>query len=205
MDTSGKFRNNVVYLWRRIMSQSMIKGGQQMTPSLEAMSRVEEIEAHAEALLEECGDVDFPVDPILIARQLEIDVRVATFTDESISGAITNRGDSTTIYINREESPTRIRFTVAHEIGHYMLHLKDSTGSLIDRDVNLFRSSQGSGTSELARQEYEANRFAAALLMPRYAVFEEWHRLGQSSVSLARRFAVSPRAMRNRLRELGIG
>lgn len=84
----------------------------------------------------------------------------------SFDGAIIKTNDySFVIRISAFQSETRKRFTVAHEIGHLFLHM----GYMIDSskweeqkmDVALYFRN---GNSEL---EYEANEFAAALLMPR--------------------------------------
>lgn len=66
-----------------------------------------------------------------------------------------------TIFANANEPARRVRFTVAHEIGHFLLHKDIATqyGRIVDD--SLYRSEQISDF-----KESEANRFAADLLMP---------------------------------------
>jgi Zn-dependent peptidase ImmA (M78 family) len=100
------------------------------------------------------------------------------------------------ISINRHDSPRRQRFTVAHELAHYLLH-RDQIGSGIKDDV-LYRS----GLSD--SREAEANRLAAQILMPIVQVGEKLKAYGgiatEAVVSnLAADFGVSEAAMRIRL------
>lgn len=68
----------------------------------------------------------------------------------------------TVIGVNSLHHPNRQRFTIAHELGHLLLH-KDEVH--IDRS---FRVNRRDEVSSLAvdPDEIEANRFAAELLMP---------------------------------------
>lgn len=100
------------------------------------------------------------------------------------------------IKVNRHEVKHRQRFTIAHEIGHFMLH-RDRIGSGI-RDTILYRSKLSNV------MEAEANRFAAELLMPFDQVrgkFNELelHRDRDSAKELAQVFGVSSDAMEIRL------
>ena len=101
-----------------------------------------------------------------------------------------------TIKVNRHDSHARQRFTVAHELAHYLLH-RDQIGRGIVDDV-LYRSTLTD------RREAEANRLAADLLMPD-TLIETWldraSALGVSDIPLylADRFEVSETAMRIRL------
>jgi len=95
---------------------------------------------------------------------------------------------------------TRQRFTVAHEIGHYVLHqhLEDEIFYRLQADTF------GDGLQEENKlREAEANAFAASLLMPSFLVFDYWA-LTKDERRMARSFAVSPIAMHWRLVNLGI-
>lgn len=65
---------------------------------------------------------------------------------------------------NKPES--RVLFSIAHELGHLILHLLDSDGT-IKECTTLHRSAQST------LEELEANEFAAALLMPADAFIAE--------------------------------
>jgi Zn-dependent peptidase ImmA (M78 family) len=70
-------------------------------------------------------------------------------------------------FINKNQSQVRQRFSIAHELGHLLLHA--SSGSQLEASIHLDKhtfyrnplSSKG-----IDEQEKEANRFAAELLMP---------------------------------------
>jgi len=136
-----------------------------------------------------------PVDVIGIAQDLKINVYKAE-GGENLSGKIvkdTDRGGESgyAIFVNSRDNITRQRFTIAHEIAHYLLH-KSEIGDGIVEDA-LYRS----GLSNY--QEVEANKLAADILMP-------WHLInlvmdGQINTisKLAKIFQVSDSAMSIRL------
>lgn len=100
------------------------------------------------------------------------------------------------IWVRRDEPPLRRRFTVAHEIGHHLLHSDGAKVLCRPSDV------EAAATGERVR-EREANRFAAELLMPEPLVRELAERDGPDPIALAQRFAVSDVAMGFRLVNLG--
>jgi hypothetical protein len=94
----------------------------------------------------------------------------------------------------RNEYPLRrYRFTIAHELGHWICHaLEGSTpAATFCRAIDI---------SHVAERtiEREANVFAAELLMPGPAVHEAWDEVGDLE-QIATRFDVSPAAMHWRL------
>lgn len=114
------------------------------------------------------------------------------------------------IWIDRTEalrSPGRRRFTIAHEIGHFRMHLPIE-GVFPDRPQDIVElSSYGedpAADSDHLRREREANIFASALLMPEPLVAEHAKASGFNLPALAERFEVSVPAMRLRLRLLGV-
>lgn len=100
------------------------------------------------------------------------------------------------IWVRRDEPAPRRRFTVAHEIGHHLLHSDGAAVLCRPADVE---TAQG---NERAR-EREANRFAAELLMPEAMVRSAADRDGPDPIVLAPRFGVSDVAMGFRLVTLG--
>ncbi|MBQ7607620.1 MAG: ImmA/IrrE family metallo-endopeptidase [Desulfovibrionaceae bacterium] len=94
--------------------------------------------------------------------------------------------DQNAIYLNTNQPLMRRRFTVAHELGHYIM---------------------GHSTRERNKDEQyndiEANRFAAALLMPAPAVKDCVFRKRMLTRNMAEYFGVSTKAMIIRLRQLG--
>ncbi|MBC6436778.1 MAG: ImmA/IrrE family metallo-endopeptidase [Rhodobacteraceae bacterium] len=105
-----------------------------------------------------------------------------------------------TIRVDRDEARRRQRFTIAHELAHFLLHrqlIDSSTEGIMDNV--LYRS----GAPE--RIEYEANRLAADIVMPmdliRQILQEEFGGLvtEETTQILAQRFQVSQAAMEIRL------
>jgi Zn-dependent peptidase ImmA (M78 family) len=106
--------------------------------------------------------------------------------------------ENSKIYINQEESPERQAFTVAHELGHYLLgHDPDEYGELLRKDLIK--------TEEPTIQEKEANSFAANLLVPLKFLkqkMEEYDLRNHDISSLSRLFGVSEKMMEIRLKAL---
>lgn len=94
--------------------------------------------------------------------------------------------------VDADEPSYRQRFTAAHEIGHFILH-KEFIGNGIS-DNYLLRAE---GLSN--RQEAEANRFAADLLMPKILIAQAMDRGVTDADDLAELFQVSKVAMSIRL------
>ena len=136
-----------------------------------------------------------PVPVSQIARDLGLRVWQATW-DTDVSGMI--RKDKKyggksgyAILVNRAHPKTRRRFTIAHEVAHFLLH-RELIGDGITDDA-LYRSEIGSSI------EAQANRFAASVLMP-WPLVREAVQSGVDTVpELAKRFAVSNSAMSIRL------
>ncbi len=173
------------------------------TDTVAHMSR-EEVERRAAEVLREYGLETVPIDPVVLADRLGIFVHNAKFSDDNLVGMIAKRGGTVTMLVNAADPPFRKRFTIAHELGHYFLHLQED-GDYVDNEVNLFRGS-GDETTEVTperRREIQANMFAAALLMPEDAVQQEWPRVRKIQ-GMARRFNVSEAVMGIRITQLGL-
>jgi Zn-dependent peptidase ImmA (M78 family) len=103
------------------------------------------------------------------------------------------------IILAAHTGPTRDRFTIAHELGHYFLHYiyPNQTGG---RKVEKLEA-QRYGTG---RVEWEANWFAAGFLMPANTFREQFRFLNGSIPLLADRFAVSNDAAHIRVKTLNL-
>jgi len=151
-------------------------------------------EREAAKLLDDFYIAAPPVNPIVMAEQLGIHVKFVTFTGNSsgISGYYDCKDDS--IYVNADEYPLRQTFTIAHELGHRVLH-KDWAES--EAYKVLWRDEGRQGRDF---REQEANAFAASLLMPKYLLDKYVDRISPPSLSTL--FAVSLPAMKVRLSHL---
>lgn len=122
-----------------------------------------------------------------------------------LSGMIEPR--TKTVWLDRVEcarSHGRRRFTIAHECGHWVLHLDAGAGTgVCCRPADVVDQPEVE-VRKLAMREREANNFAAALLMPEILVTEQ-ARVTRGNISaLAERFGVSAPAMRVRVESLGL-
>ena len=146
-----------------------------------------------------------PVDVVSIAEAHGIEVRLEGMEDE-VSGMLVAQGDRPIIGVNALHHSNRRRFSVAHELGHYLLH-RDQDQVFIDAAV-FFRSEGATANTWI--QEKEANVFAAELLLPERAIQEAWRTDPIDvfdDVAIKRwadRFGVSPQALLIRLTELDL-
>ena len=129
----------------------------------------------------------FPVDVTAIAHDLGIKVYSALGSAE-LSGKIVKDpqmgGQSGyAIFVNDADAPVRKRFTIAHEIAHFILH-KGEIGDGIVEDA-LYRS----GLSN--KQEAEANKLAADILMPWHLINQALSEPFKTIQDLANRFPVT--------------
>lgn len=114
-----------------------------------------------------------------------------------------------TIWIDRQEAernPRRRRFTIAHEIGHWRLHVPGSDGAIVfDRPEDISDvDADTAALPALRRREAEANAFAQELLLPEPLVRDQAKKTGCNLSALAERFDVSAPAIRLRLLTLGL-
>lgn len=104
---------------------------------------------------------EYPIKVGALARQLGIEVFASTLP-ANISGEIKEVDGTIQVKINRHDTKQRQRFTLAHEISHFLLHRHLLSRGIID-DV-LYRSAQSTIV------EAEANRLAADILMPPHLI-----------------------------------
>jgi Zn-dependent peptidase ImmA (M78 family) len=126
-------------------------------------------------------------------------ITVRDFWDDSEkTGSLVVRGTGDfEIFIPKHTTPERDRFTIAHELGHYMIHYICMT----DRGVGLPLTADRYGSG---RVEWEANWFAGAFLMP-HAQFERAICEQANDLSkVAKKFQVSEQAARIRAKDLQI-
>jgi len=152
----------------------------------------------AAAVLEQAWDADrFPVDPVVVASRMGIQVYEAQLPG-NVSGLLKkDPGKEAEIYVDIDDAPVRRKFTAAHELGHLERRrdMPDDFVGFVDRRDG--RSSEGSHADEIF-----ANTFAAHLLMPPVAV-KELVNAGKSALEMARFFGVSLHAMQFHLDNLG--
>lgn len=94
-----------------------------------------------------------PVDFVAILNDLGLNI---AFNDEMEDEALLDP-EKRTIFIKKTLYPQRMFFSIAHEIGHWLLH---------SRDKIRYRKDMRELEKQEAIEEQEANAFAAELLLP---------------------------------------
>lgn len=157
-------------------------------------------------ILKEANITQPPVPIEELARSLGVQVQCGVLPDE-LSGLL-YRKDSRKkpiIGVNSAHAKVRQRFTIAHELGHMILHDEPVH---VDRGFSVKFRDARSSTAE-HRAEIEANQFAAEILMPTQLIRNEIKKksidMGDDDLLhvLANRFQVSVQAMVFRLINLG--
>ena len=113
----------------------------------------------AEKVLQENDIISVPIPIDQIAMNYGLQIFISDFNDSTESGLLSPKEKK--VYINRKDSIARRRFTLAHELGHFLMHkgLEE-----IKHKEFIERRSPISG--EKPWYEKEADAFAAHLLVP---------------------------------------
>lgn len=168
------------------------------------MSR--DIEARATELLKQNGLFKQAVDVEALAEALKIAVQSQPLEDGFSAFLLVKEGNATA-FVNSDHHPNRRRFSLAHEIGHFVLHhqpTKKLDDLFLDKSVALYTRKDHHSND----MEKEANEFAASLLMPRelldkYVNKNDLDIEDEFDVSrLALAFGVSEQALQIRLNRL---
>ncbi|MBO3724200.1 ImmA/IrrE family metallo-endopeptidase [Actinomyces bowdenii] len=173
-------------------------------------------ECWANAVLERYWDGEYPVDPNAIAVSMGMDVYFARIPGR-LAGLILKTADQSmpSIFVDEGASTPRKRFTIAHEIGHYIEKIESLdkpirgpfgfSDEAMTSDLLILagRRPTPSGLPDQHQSELFADRFAHSLLMPRAEV-EEFAGLGMPVELVAHAFGVSEVTMQNRLHELNV-
>lgn len=147
------------------------------------------------------GMITFPVDPADIAKKLEIEVQYGALP-LNVAGAISKEAGApgANVVINEADSRTRQRFTLAHEIGHYIKHAREDGPTAATGFVDFRNEMSGAGIDS---EEVFANGFAAEILTPAFAVRHYWSQ-GKDLAEMLRIFDISRQSMEIRLSSLGL-
>jgi Zn-dependent peptidase ImmA (M78 family) len=139
--------------------------------------------------------VPIPVDPVRIATTLGITV-FNQVLDADIAGAIVKvDGGDPIILLNAADSPSRKRFTCAHEIGHFIAHSNEyGDHEFVDLRGVL-------ATEVKDPDEVYANELAACLLIPAPEV-TSMIRNGDLPAQMAVRFGVPTEVISYRIQAL---
>lgn len=157
-------------------------------------------------LLRRANVTSVPVPVEDLAAVMGARIRYEAF-DGEMSGMVLRSPDgSAVIGINARHSQLRRRFSVAHEIGHLVLHEDEAlhVDAWTPFAYRTDKSSQGTDPREI-----EANQFAAELLMPEQQIKRDVSDLADLEAEdvvdrMADKYQVSAQAMTLRLHRLGL-
>ena len=116
-------------------------------------------------------------------------------TDEFEGGLVTDAKRSEGTILAKRGGEPRRRFTIAHELGHFLMahHDPDQPGRFVCKRSDLLRRTAKAG-NQRQRREVEANRFATLMLMPPHLLREAMAAFREPDLQqvllLARDFAV---------------
>lgn len=149
------------------------------------------IQELAAQTLNNLGYKTLPVPIEDVANRLGLRVVEFDFPN-SMSGVL--KKERKVIGVNKNHHPVRRRFTIAHELGHFLLgHDIGKDDDVIDDDFD-----------KPIPKEREANIFASCILMPATWVKTEVQGKKIDLKELARKFEVSEQAITIKLLELNL-
>lgn len=109
-----------------------------------------------------------PVDVELLLEKLGGKVAVGTDTEDNPVSLRVAADGTFTVFVASNTSYRKDRFTIAHEIGHFVLH-RQPCDQCSNTTNEFYRYSKGRD-----RKDMEANAFAGALLMPKPVFTRFW-------------------------------
>lgn len=135
----------------------------------------------------------FDVERFINDKYREIEVKHEAMASD-VSGKLEMKDGVWIMTVNTNHPEVRQRYTLGHELGHYLNHRKEVKQF---SDTVYFRNRQKSS------MEYMADQFAARLLMPEVEIQELINQGVKTVKDMASKFDVSLEAMKYRLEELG--
>ncbi|MCS6284411.1 MAG: ImmA/IrrE family metallo-endopeptidase [Nitrospira sp.] len=160
-------------------------------------------ELRAYRLLAECGVTQAPVNLERLADYLGATIQREMIEDD-VSGMVFKHKGRYIIGINDRHPETRKNFTIAHEMGHIVLHQLDQVH--VDKKFPV-KLRDDVSSQAIDPHEIEANAFAAALLMPEALLKKDLSEIDCENEDqrndLAEKYGVSRQAMNYRLMNLG--
>lgn len=142
-----------------------------------------------------------PVNVEQIAGILGFRVVPYDFDDPTISGMLVMEDEVRAIAVNRAQHRHRQRFTVAHEIGHFLAGHEDYDAADFMEHKKFYLD--GSFATHDPKEQ-EANEFAAELLMPSHMLKYDVAAGIKDAKRLAERYEVSEQALWIQLSDLNL-
>lgn len=143
---------------------------------------------------------------VVLPDEYDVMAGVVEALPAPLEGVTYRQGDQVFIdipestYTSASNGDGRSRFTLAHEIGHAVLHSDQIHEAMVSGNFSgLYRTEQ---ISSERNPEIQANRFAATILMPESTMLVALKRYGCNMTALQRLFKVSYSALKFRLQNM---
>lgn len=200
-------------LWQGIIMDKTIQNMAKIREEIQSRNQekkydVNEMPEVAQMILDRLGIEEVPIPIVAIMKSLNFQVVAGELKDE-ISGIIgidddlaKNFKSSKVIAINNKDNVGHQRFTMAHELAHYLFDFDVSNQIIYYNTYNTFEDEN--------EEERRANYFAANLLMPEKKFKKEFdnvvikNNLYVTVEKLSQIFQVSGEAVRRRISELSL-
>ena len=200
-------------LWQGIIMDKTIQNMAKIREEIQSRNQekkydVNEMPEVAQMILDRLGIEEVPIPIVAIMKSLNFQVVAGELKDE-ISGIIgidddlaKNFKSSKVIAINNKDNVGHQRFTMAHELAHYLFDFDVSNQIVYYNTYNTFEDEN--------EEERRANYFAANLLMPEKKFKKEFDNVGIKNnlyvtvEKLSQIFQVSGEAVRRRISELSL-
>lgn len=147
----------------------------------------------AESILRMARINNAPVDIDKVASALKFKVVRYPFPDK-LKGRVLIKDGVKVIGVNENHPVTLQRYTIAHELGHYLNGHEHHEKSFINDDTRFYEP--------YFQQEKEADAFAAEILMPKFLLEKDLAELGLDIKKLLEKYEVSEQALWIRLTSL---
>jgi Zn-dependent peptidase ImmA (M78 family) len=166
------------------------------------------VNALINGLLKQLPDLTIPVPIEEIAIALDIK-EILPLEAEGFEGGLITYSDKSegTILVNKKNSHQRQRFTIGHELGHFLSpwHEPTADNGFLCKSSDFVVSDQKT-KNKAHRIEAEANKFSASLLMPEKYLRKDIRALGDPDLKhiwqLADKYDVSKEALARRYVEI---
>lgn len=153
--------------------------------------RVGYVRKYARELLKRCKITEPPVDLRLIVEKENLEYQEVDYFPDDVDALIIQMGGRTITAVNKNQSPNRRRFSLAHELCHHLLHRDRSL--LEDRMTVDWQPPSRDEIHSKDVFEAEADVFAGELLIP-LPFLKKAYRPGKTAPDIARLFEVSQEA-----------
>lgn len=164
---------------------------------------IKNMEEISNVLIEHYRVTSFPIPIIEIMKDMGFNIYKHEL-ENNLSGYIAINdelksviGTSKIVCVNEQDNVGHQRFTVAHELAHYLFDYKEN-----EPYFNTYKTTENSTN----KSEIRANKFAANLLMPKNLFIDEYNNIKNRDINmlayLADRFKVSSKAIEKRMEEL---